>query len=176
MTNAHQNEKENLLVAMKTTKNKRMYERYQTIYFYVQGYSIKEIMNMIGRSEKTIYNYVNAYKEKGLDGLIMGQSTGAPRKLSPEQEQELVQVIASKLPVDVGFLAKYSWTLSIIVSFIKREWNVSYTLRGVSRLLHDLGLSYTKPTYTLAKADPVKQQEFREVTFPAYKKTFKRGD
>ncbi|QDZ77477.1 hypothetical protein D0437_33045, partial [Bacillus cereus] len=42
MTNAHQNEKENLLVAMKT------------IYFYVQGYSIKEIMNMIGRSEKTI--------------------------------------------------------------------------------------------------------------------------
>lgn len=55
MTNAHQNEKENLLVAMKTTKNKRMYERYQTIYFYVQGYSIKEIMNMIGRSEKTIY-------------------------------------------------------------------------------------------------------------------------
>ncbi|ANS48317.1 hypothetical protein BT246_29550 [Bacillus thuringiensis] len=119
---------------------------------------------------------MNAYKEKGLDGLIMGQSTGAPRKLSPEQEQELVQVIASKLPVDVGFLAKYSWTLSIIASFIKREWNASYTLRGVSRLLHDLGLSYTKPTYTLAKADPVKQQEFREVTFPAYKKTFKRRD
>ncbi|HFJ9287426.1 TPA: hypothetical protein ACGW44_005461 [Bacillus toyonensis] len=41
MTNAHQNEKENLLVAMKTTKNKRMYERDQTIYFYVKGYSYK---------------------------------------------------------------------------------------------------------------------------------------
>ena len=61
MTHVHQNEKESLLVAMKTTKTKRMYERYQTIYFYVQGFSIKEIMNMIGRSEKTIYNYVNAY-------------------------------------------------------------------------------------------------------------------
>ncbi|MGQ0517240.1 terminase gpP N-terminus-related DNA-binding protein [Bacillus sp. D-CC] len=32
----------------------------------LQGFSIKDITNMIGRSEKTIYNYVNAYKDKGL--------------------------------------------------------------------------------------------------------------
>ena len=57
-----------------------MYERYQTIYFYLQGYSKKGITKMIGRSEKTIYNYVNAYEEKGLDGLTIGQSLGAPRK------------------------------------------------------------------------------------------------
>ncbi|PEN83255.1 hypothetical protein CN553_28030 [Bacillus cereus] len=80
---------------------KRMYERYQTIYFYVQGFSIKEIM-------KTIYNYVNAYKEKELNDLPMGQSMDKPRKLS--SEQELVQDIASHLPVDVGFPAKHSWT------------------------------------------------------------------
>ncbi|PEN88352.1 hypothetical protein CN553_23535 [Bacillus cereus] len=59
---------------MKTTKTRRVYERYQAIYFYVQGFSIKEIMNMIGRSKKTIYNYVNAYKDTGLNGLLMGQS------------------------------------------------------------------------------------------------------
>ncbi|WP_179871756.1 helix-turn-helix domain-containing protein [Bacillus cereus] len=65
-------------------------------------------------------------------------------------------MIAFHLPVDVVFPAKHNWTLSIIISFIKREWNVSYTLCGVSRLLNDLGLSYTKPTYALAKAAPVK--------------------
>ncbi|MBS4189460.1 winged helix-turn-helix domain-containing protein [Bacillus sp. FJAT-49705] len=47
------------------------------------------------------------------------------------------------------------------------------TLCGVSRLLHDLGLSYTKPTYTLAKADLVKQKEFIEDSFPSYKITHK---
>ncbi|MCM3736999.1 IS630 family transposase [Bacillus cytotoxicus] len=168
---AHQTERETLFAAMKATKDKRMYERYQTIYFYLQGYSRKKIVNMVGRSEKTIYNYVNAYKEKGLDGLTMGQSPGAPRKLTSEQEQELVQVIATKLPIDVGFPAKHNWTLAIIASFIKREWGQTYTLRGVSRLLYeDLGLSYTKPTYTLAKADGEKQKEFIEKTFPAIKK------
>jgi transposase len=132
MTDSPQHEIETLLASMKTTKDKRMYERYQTIYFYLQGYSKKEITKMIGRSEKTIYNYVNAYEEKGVDGLIMGQSPGAPRKLTPEQEHELAQVIAAKLPIDVGFRAKHNWTLAIIASFIKREWNQIYTLRGVS--------------------------------------------
>lgn len=173
MAQSHDNTIQMMLESMKATNDKRMYERYQTIYLYLQGYSKKEIANMIGRSEKTIYNYVNAYEEKGIDGLIMGQSPGAPRKLTSEQEVELVQVISTKLPVDVGFPAKHNWTLAIIASFIEKEWNQTYTLRGVSRLLHDLGLRYTKPTYTLAKADPVKQKKFIEETFPTYKKTFK---
>lgn len=173
MAQSHDNTIQMMLESMKATNDKRMYERYQTIYLYLQGYSKKEIAHMIGRSEKTIYNYVNAYEEKGIDGLIMGQSPGAPRKLTSEQEMELVQVISTKLPVDVGFPAKHNWTLAIIASFIEKEWNQTYTLRGVSRLLHDLGLRYTKPTYTLEKADPVKQKKFIEETFPTYKKTFK---
>jgi len=97
---------------------------------------------MIGRSAKIIYNYVNTYKEKEIDDLIIGKSRGAPRKLTPEQEQELIQIIKTELLVDVGFPAKHNWTLAIIASLIKREWNQTYILR----LLHDLGLSYMKPT------------------------------
>ena len=33
-----------------------------------------------------------------------------------------------------------------------------------------LGLSHTRPSYTLANADPEKQREFREEIFPAIKK------
>ena len=63
-----------------------------------------------------------------------------------------------------------------MAAFIEREWHKTYTLRGVSILLHDLGLSHTKPTYTLANADPVKQKQFIEETFPALKKTDVRGN
>ncbi|CCW04015.1 terminase gpP N-terminus-related DNA-binding protein [Bacillus sp. GeD10] len=66
MTDLHQLEKESLLTAMRTTKNKRLYERYQAVYLYLQNYSKTEIASMIGRSERTIYSYVNAYKAKGL--------------------------------------------------------------------------------------------------------------
>ncbi|WP_411814290.1 helix-turn-helix domain-containing protein, partial [Cytobacillus horneckiae] len=46
----------------------------------------------------------------------------------------------------------YNWTLAIISDFIQREWGQTYTLRGVSLLLEDLGLSHTRPNYTLKKA------------------------
>lgn len=101
----------------------------------------------------------------------MGKSTGAPRKLNPEQEQELVKIIVENSPVDFGIEARYNWTLALIVEVVFQKWGVSYTLRGMSGLLHDLNLSYTKPTYTLAKTDPEKQKQFQEETFPALKKT-----
>ena len=37
-------------------------------------------------------------------------------------------------------------------------------------MMERLGLSYTRPTYTLEKADPEKQRKFREETFPDLKK------
>lgn len=35
--------------------------------------------------------------------------------------------------------------------------------------MHRIGMSYTKPTYTLAAADEEKQREFVEETFPGLK-------
>jgi len=40
----------------------------------------------------------------------------------------------------------------------------------VSRLMERMNMSYTRPTYTLAAADPVKQKIFVEDTFPVLKR------
>lgn len=156
--------------AMKQTTDKRMYERYQTISLYLQGYTYEQIKQITGRGKKTIGTYVKAYREKGLDGLVRNASPGAPHKLIPEQERELVHTIVHSYPSDVGFPARHNWTLSLLVAFVKRKWQKTYTLRGMSNLLGNLGLSYSKPTYTLAQADETKQAVFREETFPALKK------
>ncbi len=159
--------------AMKQAKDRRMYERYQAVFLSLKGYKQKEIAMITGRCVETISHYSQSYKKEGLKGLDLNHSPGAPRKLTEDQEQQLVQIVAYKQPVDVGFPAKYNWTLSLIVAFIKREWNETYTLRGASQLLEDLGLSYTRPTYTLKKADKEKQKQFVEETFPALKKNWK---
>jgi transposase len=129
-------------------------------------------LKLSGRCVKTIHHYISAYKEKGLDGLEITYSPDAPTKLTSEEKQQLIETIAYQQPVDVGFPAKYNWILSLVTQYIKREWGQSYTLRGASKLLHSLGLSYTRPTYTLKKADKEKQDEFALETFPALKKSF----
>ncbi|GAA3328683.1 hypothetical protein GCM10020331_093580 [Ectobacillus funiculus] len=80
--------------------------------------------------------YVRAYRKKnGLEGLVRRASPGAPHKLTPEQEKELIKkTVVHSLPVDVGFTARHNWTLALIVSFVEQKWQKKYTLRGMSRL------------------------------------------
>jgi transposase len=156
---------------MKKEKSRRMFERYQTIHLHLQGMTTKQIAGIIQRNEKTVIAYIRAYQEQGLDGLQMNHSPGAPTRLTQQQQEQFKQTIVEKLPHEVGFTAKFSWTLHLMGEYIKREFDVTYSLQGVANIAHRLNLSYTMPTYTLAAADETKQQAFREITFPELKKS-----
>lgn len=159
---------------LKREKGRRMFERYQTVRLYLLGYSSSHIATSIGKSEYTIKEYIRTYRKHGLDGLIMRFSPGAPERLTKEQQAQLKQTIIDSVPHEVGFTAKFNWTLEIIGAYIKREFGQNYSIRGISKMMHRMGLSYTKPTYTLAAADEEKQKEFVETTFPELKKLRKR--
>ncbi|HEY4431191.1 MAG TPA: helix-turn-helix domain-containing protein [Paenibacillus sp.] len=60
-----------------------IYERYQTIYLHaVKQMSVLEIAEIILRNPVTVSTYIKSYQNKGLDGLVMGVSTGAPEQLT----------------------------------------------------------------------------------------------
>ncbi len=156
---------------LKQEKNRRMYERYQTIYLYtVKQMSVAEIAQIICRNPVTVSTYIRSYQDKGLDGLVMGVSTGAPEQLTVEQQQQLKQIIITKLPHEVGFPAKHNWTLALASAYVKREFERSYTIAGMAKLLRRLDLRFTKPTYTLEAADEAKQKRFVDEQFSQLKK------
>jgi transposase len=156
---------------MKKEKDRRMFERYQAVYLFTQGKTRKDIAVIIGRNEKTVSQYIRAYQNDGIDGLQMNHSPGAPRRLTAAQEEQFKRTVVEHLPHESGFPSKFNWTLHLMGEYMNREFQVSYSLQGVADLAKRLNLSYTKPTYTLAAADPVKQQLFQDVTFPELKKT-----
>jgi len=148
--------------AMKNCKNRRMYERYQTIKLHLEGYDIPQISKITGRCLKTVYNYLNAYKTGGFDSLEMNFSSGRPSLLTREEKQRVIDVLINNKPEDVGFPAEMNWTGPILREWMIRTFNVKYSLSGTNVLLHELGFSCTRPTYTLANADPIKQEEFKK--------------
>lgn len=160
-----------LTEAMNQTHDRRMYERYLTVKLILQGKSQKEAAEIIGRNEHTVGKYAAGYRASGLEGLVRQVAPGRTPKLTVAQMRELKEIVAYQTPVECGFPARANWTLALVVQLIKDKWDVTYTLKGASRLLHSLGLSYTRPTYTLKKADPAKQEKFRDETFPELKKT-----
>lgn len=148
--------------AMKNTKVKRMYQRYRVIYLHLKGNTNRDIAKSEGFCEHTVGTYVAKYHEHGLEGLNIKHSPGAPRLLTPEQEMELAEVITTKTPDEVGFQNRKNWYINIVQQWVKNTWRVEYSHRGMAEVLYRLELSFTRPTYTLAKADPVKQEEFKQ--------------
>ncbi|WP_341278027.1 winged helix-turn-helix domain-containing protein [Paenibacillus sp. FSL H8-0537] len=57
---------------------------------------------------------------------------------------------------------------------MKDEFERSYTIAGMAKLLHRLDLRFTRPTYTLEAADEGKQKEFVRERFPQLKKSNER--
>ena len=106
----------------------------------------------------------------GLEGLVRHHSNGSPRRLTADQEASLATIVSTKLPSDVALGMFTNWTLALMIMYVEREWGVTYTVRGMSLLMERLGLSYTRPTYTLTKGASVKQRIFLEETYPNLKK------
>ena len=105
---------QNIKKAMKETKNKRMYQRYMVIMYHLQGYANNQIADIMNLCAHTVGTYIKKYKSNGISELEMGHSTGAPRKLTKEQENKLIELITTKTPDEVGFEPRKNWTVAII--------------------------------------------------------------
>lgn len=54
-----------------------------------------------------------------------------------------------------------NWDSSILRQLVLVKYGASFGHTGMIKLLHRNGLSYTRPTYSLEKADKAKQEEFK---------------
>lgn len=148
--------------AIKNSKDKRMYQRYIVILHHLKGSNNKTIADVLELCQHTVGTYIRKYKKDGISGLNLKYSPGAPRMLTREQEEELVKVVTTKTPDEVGFEPRKNWTIAIIRQWVIDNFDVKYSPRGMAEVLYRLNLSYTRPTYTLEKADIQKQEAFKQ--------------
>ena len=159
-----------LLAASKAEKNVKQKIRFDAVLLYLEGYPRKQISQVLHIPQRTVSYHISRYEGGGIDALILKKQPGAPKKLSDTEEAELLSVISTKTPQEAGVGVFANWTAALACAFVKQQYGVSFSTRGMLNLFQRLGLSYTRPTYTLDKADPEKQEKFRE-TFEALKKT-----
>lgn len=156
--------------AMNAEKKARVYKRYQSLYLYMSGKTCNEVAEIVGLNKASVSRVNQLYKKEGLAGIPDKPIAGRPSRLTKEQLTDIKDLILNKRPVDVGFPAEFNWTSELIAKYIKKEYGFDYSVRGVTGMLKRLGLSYTRPTYVLAKADKQKQEQFKE-DFKKVKKT-----
>ena len=154
-------QKKELLSELRLEKNRKYADRIRVILLLDSGESATDISRFLFLNEGTVRNYVNRYKEGGIEGLIIDYHIGRSAYLSQEEQRKLVLELESKI---------YPTTKAII-SYVKKEFCVVYTIGGMTTLLHKLRFSYKKPKGVPGKA---KKQE-QEVFVEEYKKVKGKG-
>ena len=168
--NGSEEEYAQLLLASKNEKNAKQKKRYDTVLLYMEGYERKQIAEILHIPYRTVCAHITSYQKGGMDALLLIKHTGAPKKLSDEQEHTLIHIISTQTPEEAGVGIFANWTSSLAGKLAEDRFGVTFSDRGMRNLFDRVGLSYTRPTYTLEKADPEKQRQFRK-DFETLKKT-----
>lgn len=159
-----------LLLASKNEKKVKQKKRYDTVLLHMEGYSRKQIAEILHIPHRTVCAHISSYQKGGRKALLLIKQTGAPKKLSEKQEHTLVHIISTQTPEEAGVGIFSNWTSSLACKLAKERFGVVFSDRGMRNLFDRVGLSYTRPTYTLEKADTEKQEQFRK-DFEILKKT-----
>ena len=162
---------EKLMLARKQAhadKAPRVTLRIQAIILSLEKQSPSDIARLLHVPRSCVHEWIKAWNEYGMEGLLEGHRSGRRPRLSEEDKQRLFDIVDSG-PVAYG-LQTGVWTSPIIADVIEEEFEVNYHPGHVRRILSNIGLSVQRPTKKLAAADPKKQNRWIRYTQPSLKK------
>jgi transposase len=139
----------------------------------LDGESPKSVTESYGLGDKTIFKWLRAAKENGLDSLAAKPIPGRKCKLSPEQEQEVKRWVVNGDPRQYNF--DYAlWTRQIISDLIRSRFNIELSDTSVGTLLKKVGLTPQKPLRRAYERDEEAVEEWKKDIYPEIKKEAKK--
>jgi transposase len=139
-----------LKLTHRTIKDKKLADRIKAVLSLNAGFEYSHIAKILLLDEVTLRRYVNNFQEKGIEGLLAYRYTGGKSQLTTIQLQELKSYL----------VANTQTKAKDIVVHIQKQYDVSYSVIGVTKLLHRMGFAYKRPKIIPGKADRVKQEAF----------------
>ena len=129
--------------------------RYHALWLIRIGRTMKEVGEIVDRHYDTICRWMDWYRESGLSEVanrLPGQAGGVESYLTAEQEKQLVE------RANEGAFR----TAREVQQWIKAQFNVDYTHKGVYSLLERLEIVWKVPRPTNPKADPDQQERWKK--------------
>jgi transposase len=125
-----------------------------------------------GLSASCLYDWQRAFLLHGLESLRYCHGGGRRPKLTPKQQQRLVELLEAG-PLVVG-CETACWDAVLIRVLIWREFGVLYNRQYVCTLLHNLGFSFQKARFVSDHLDTVKRLVWLEQKWPTILRAAKR--
>jgi transposase len=127
-----------------------------------KGQSRTQVSEQLNCRYDTLTTWIDKYIEGGLQGLVSPIRHQKPSRLTPEQQQQLKQMILTQRPTDYGY-DRNLWTGAILSAVIEQRFEVHLKDSRIYELLSGLGLSYPRAHRDYANADPQAHKEWLAV-------------
>jgi transposase len=141
-----------------------------------QGYSYREVAQILLVDEETIGRWVRQYQERGLAGLQNAPGWGGEhgqRELSGEEVEDLKRVLREEaMP---GTQVGSGWTNKAVRHLVAERFGVHYSKSGVRKLFAHIGWSYQRGRKLYIRRDPVDQARYEWETQTVLAKYARNG-
>lgn len=135
------------------------------------GFSQMEACEIFGFSKTSMSKYLRAYKQQGEESFTYqkrGVKIRTGTLLTEAQEASLIEDILSHTPDELG-LNHCLWTSRVVNVYLQEKFSVTYSERGIRKLMNRLGFSSQKPIKLAYQRDPKKIEEWLHHTYPKIK-------
>jgi transposase len=135
------------------------------------GKSNTEVARLIGVDVSSVKRWKRAAAQGGNNALAAKPNRGRPPRLTPEQKQELAQIVRAG-PRAAGFRTNL-WTCRRVADVIRERFGVGYHRDHVGRVLHALGFTQQKPQRRASQRDEAAIEAWRK---SGWRRVKKRAD
>jgi transposase len=138
--------------------------RLQAAEMFAQDADPAQIARSLRVSAKSVYQWRRAWRAGGQESLASKGPGGSACRLDEAQLEQLRAALEAG-PAAHGWDQDQRWTLARAAALAAALFGVSYTLRGMSFLLHRIGYSPQVPVHRAVERDEAAIAEWRAVTW-----------
>ena len=144
--------------ALKSTPDKRSYQRLSALSYLIQGKSISEVADLMGVSRQSIHNWINTFKSNHRPtDLADSNRIGRPHSATAITPKRILEALA-KTPYSLGYQAN-SWTVALLAHYLSNHHNCIIEPATLRRRMKAMGLRYKRPRYVYSEKDPNRAQK-----------------
>jgi transposase len=153
-------EQDRLRQLVRTTDDRVLRDRLQIILLAARGRPHQEIAHDLGVTPRTAQRWLNAYLERGADGLRPRQAKGAAPRLTAELAPLLRRWVIEG-PAAQG-LDRANWTYAELADHLFQARGIRVQKSAVQVFCHRHDIRPYRPTYRFLRGDPARQAAARE--------------
>lgn len=135
---------------------------------YQAGRSAADVAAIFEVHAETVRKWSRCQRKHGAAGLSRRPATGRHRKLTPEQEAEVLTWF-SRSALEFGFTTDL-WTAPRVCELIRKKWKIRFHARYLNQWLAQRGITPQKPERRARERDEVRIAHWRTHEWPGIQK------